>query len=191
MVDTSKLTKELVTEVDNLTGISDDTSDEYKVTINNVHKLNQVVTSQEDLRLREEKQNKDEVFRRDQLKFDKKKHTDEMDQRDKDRDLDRDRMEYQHQERMEEIKVNRIKAENEKTILEEQKKKSSREFKLAMVKEGLLFFGKAACVTGIIVANMYAHANELHFERVENGIVPARCKGYDATMNKMAEVFLK
>lgn len=190
-MDTSDLRKELVTEVSNLRGISDDTSDEYRHTVNNVSKLNQVVTSQEDLRIKEDKQNKDEVFRRDQLKFDKKKHTDDMNQRDKDRVLDEKRMEYQHQERMEEIKVNRIKAENEKVILEEQKKKSSREFKIAIAKETLLFLAKTACVTGILIVNMYAHANELHFERVENNIVPARCKGYDATMNKMAEVFLK
>lgn len=190
-MDTSELRKELETEVSNFVGISDDTSDEYKTALNNVHKINQVVISQEDLNLKEDKQNKDEIFRRDQLKFDKKKHADEMDQKNKDRTLDEKRMEYQHQERMEELKTNRIKAENEKKVLEEQTKRSSREFKLGMLKEGLLFLGKVSCVAGIMVANMYAHANELRFERVENGILPARCKGYDATMNKMAEVFMK
>lgn len=190
-MDTSDLVKELETEVSNFTGISDDTSDEYKAALNSVHKLNQIVATQEDLRLKEDKQNKDELFRRDQLKFEKRKHADEMAQKDKDRILDEKKLEHQHQERMEELRINRVKAENEQKILEEQKKKSSRDFKLMMIKEGLLFVGKVACVTGIIVCNMYAHANELHFERVENGIVPPRCKGYDATMNKMAEVFMK
>lgn len=190
-MDTSKLINELETEVDNLIGESDDSSDEYKRYINNVHKLSQVVSTQEDLRLREDKQNKDEKFRRDQLKFDKQKHADDIYQKEQDRILDHDRMEYQHAERMEELKINRIKAENEKTILEEQKKKSSREFKLGILKESLIFTAKIACIGAIVVVNMYAHANELHFERVENGIVPARCKGYDATMNKMAEVFMK
>ena len=190
-MDTSILLKELENEVSNLKGEQDDTSDEYKRYINNVHKLNQIVTSQEDLRLKEDKQNADEKFRRAQLKFEKDKHEDEMSQRDKDRDIDRERMNNQHAERMEELKINRIKAENEQKILDEQKKKASREFKLLMAKEGLLFVGKVACVAGILVCNMYAHANELHFERVENNILPPRCKGYDATMNKMAEAFMK
>lgn len=190
-MDISKLENELETEVSNFVGISDDTSDEYKAALNTVHKLNQIVASQEELNLKKEKNISDDKYRDAQLKFEKQKHKDELLERDKDRQLDRERMNQQHQERMEELKVNRIKAENERTILEEQKKKSSKEFKLSLLKEGLLFFGKCAIVGGIIVVNMYAHANELRFERVENGIVPPRCKGYDATMNKMAEVFIK
>lgn len=190
-MDTSKLEKELVTEIDNFVGISDDTSDEYKTTLNTVHKLNQIVTSQEDLNLRKEKQDSDNKFRDEQLKFEKRKHKDELDERQKDRILDETREENRHREKMEELRINRLKAENEAKVLEEQKKKSSHEFRVILVKEGLLFLGKCAAVGGIIAVNMLAHANELHFERVENNIVPPRCKGYDATMNKMAEVFIK
>ena len=180
-MDTSKLEKELETEVDNFVGISDDTSDEYKAALNTVHKLNQVVTSQVDLNLKKEKQDSDDKFRNEQLKFEKRKHKDDLDERQKDR----------HREKMEELKINRLKAENEAKVLDEQKKKSSREFKVTLVKEGLMFLGKVTAVGGILAVSMLAHANELHFERVENGIVPSRCKGYDATMNKMAEVFIK
>lgn len=190
-MDTSKLEKELETEVDNFVGISDDTSDEYKAALNTVQRLNQIVTSQEDLNLKKEKQDSDDKFRNEQLKFEKKKHKDDLDERQKDRDLDETRERNRHQEKMEELRINRLKTENESKVLDEQKKKSSREFKMMLVKEGLLFLGKTVAVGGIIVANLFAHANELHFERVENGIVPSRCKGYDATMNKMAEVFIK
>lgn len=190
-MDTSKLTKELETEVDNFVGISDDTSDEYKAALNTVQRLNQVVISQEDLNLKKIKVLSDDKFRDEQLKFEKKKHKDDLDERQKDRDLDETRERNRHQEKMEELKINRLKAENEAKVLDEQKKKSSREFKVTLVKEGLIFLGKVAAVGGILAVNMLAHANELHFERVENGIVPSRCKGYDATMNKMAEVFIK
>lgn len=190
-MDTEKLAKELEIEVGNLRGISDDTSDEYKRTINNVHKLSQVVSQQDDLNLKREKNISDDKYRNSQLRFEKKKHEDELSEREADRELDRERMNQQHQERMEELKINRIKAENEKTVLEQQKKKSTREFWLGIAKEVGFFSAKVGCTALIVGLNLKLHANEIYLERHENGIISNKCKVYAANMDKMAEGFMR
>lgn len=197
-MDTSKLAKELGIEVDNLVGISDDTSDEYKKAINNVHKLSQVVSQQEDLNLKREKNSDDDKYRNSQLNFEKKKWKDELVEREKDRQLnrdklylERDKMEFQHAERMEELKINRIKAENEKAILEQQKKKSSKEFWLNVLGKVGLTIIKVGGTALIVYANVKLHANEIYLERKDNAIIPNKCKVYSGNMDRLAEGFLK
>lgn len=190
-MDTAELKHELEVECSNLIGIDDDTSDEYKKTINNVHKLSQVVSQQEDLNLKKEKNDSDNKYRDAQLKFEKKKHADEMSERQADRDLDRERMEQQHRERMAELKINQIKAENEQAILEQQKKKSSREFWLNLAEKVFIFGAKAFGTYLIVRTNVRLHANEIYCERHDNGMVPNKCKVYAANMDKMAEGFMK
>lgn len=197
-MDTSKLAKELGIEVDNLVGISDDTSDEYKKAINNVHKLSQVVSQQEDLNLKREKNSDDDKYRNSQLNFEKKKWKDELVEREKDRqlnrdklDLERDRMEFQHAERMEELKIEHIKAENEKTMLEQQKKKSSKEFWLNVLGKVGLTIIKVGGTALIVYANVKLHANEIYLERKDNAIIPNKCKVYSSNMDRLAEGFLK
>lgn len=197
-MDTSKLAKELGIEVDNLVGISDDTSDEYKKAINNVHKLSQVVSQQEDLNLKREKNSDDDKYRNSQLNFEKRKWKDELVEREKDRqlnrdklDLERDRMEFQHAERMEELKIEHIKAENEKTMLEQQKKKSSKEFWLNVLGKVGLTIIKVGGTALIVYANVKLHANEIYLERKDNAIIPNKCKVYSSNMDRLAEGFLK
>lgn len=197
-MDTSKLAKELGIEVDNLVGISDDTSDEYKKAINNVHKLSQVVSQQEDLNLKREKNADDDKYRNSQLNFEKRKWKDELVEREKDRqlnrdklDLERDRMEFQHAERMEELKIEHIKAENEKTVLEQQKKKSSKEFWLNVLGKVGLTIIKVGGTALIVYANVKLHANEIYLERKDNAIIPNKCKVYSSNMDRLAEGFLK
>lgn len=197
-MDTSKLAKELGIEVDNLVGISDDTSDEYKKAINNVHKLSQVVSQQEDLNLKREKNADDDKYRNSQLNFEKRKWKDELVEREKDRqlnrdklDLERDRMEFQHAERMEELKIEHIKAENEKAVLEQQKKKSSKEFWLNVLGKVGLTIIKVGGTALIVYANVKLHANEIYLERKDNAIIPNRCKVYSSNMDRLAEGFLK
>lgn len=197
-MDTSKLAKELGIEVDNLVGISDDTSDEYKKAINNVSKLSQVVSQQEDLNLKREKNSDDDKYRNSQLNFEKRKWKDELVEREKDRqlnreklDLERDKMEFQHMERMEELKIEHIKAENEKTVLEQQKKKSSKEFWLNVLGKVGLTIIKVGGTALIVYANVKLHANEIYLERKDNAIIPNRCKVYSSNMDRLAEGFLK
>lgn len=197
-MDTSKLAKELGIEVDNLVGISDDTSDEYKKAINNVHKLSQVVSQQEDLNLKREKNADDDKYRNSQLNFEKRKWKDELVEREKDRqlnrdklDLERDRMEFQHAERMEELKIEHIKAENEKAVLEQQKKKSSKEFWLNVLGKVGLTIIKVGGTALIVYANVKLHANEIYLERKDNAIIPNKCKVYSSNMDRLAEGFLK
>lgn len=204
-MDTSKLAKELGIEVDNLVGISDDTSDEYKKAINNVHKLSQVVSQQEDLNLKREKNSDDDKYRNSQLNFEKRKWKEELLEREKDRverekdrqlnreklDLERDKMDFQHAERMEELKIEHIKAENEKTILEQQKKKSSKEFWLNVLGKVGLTIIKVGGTALIVYANVKLHANEIYLERKDNAIIPNRCKVYSSNMDRLAEGFLK
>lgn len=197
-MDTSKLAKELEIEVDNLVGISDDTSDEYKKAINNVNKLSQVVSQQEDLNLKREKNSDDDKYRNSQLNFEKRKWKDELVEREKDRqlnreklDLERDKMEFQHAERMEELKIEHIKAENEKTILEQQKKKSSKEFWLNVLGKVGLTIIKVGGTALIVYANVKLHANEIYLERKDNAIIPNKCKVYSSNMDRLAEGFLK
>lgn len=197
-MDTSKLAKELGIEVDNLVGISDDTSDEYKKAINNVHKLSQVVSQQEDLNLKRDKNSDDDKYRNSQLNFEKRKWKDELVEREKDRqlnrdklDLERDRMEFQHAERMEELKIEHIKAENEKAVLEQQKKKSSKEFWLNVLGKVGLTIIKVGGTALIVYANVKLHANEIYLERKDNAIIPNKCKVYSSNMDRLAEGFLK
>lgn len=197
-MDTSGLAKELGIEVDNLIGISDDTSDEYKKAINNVSKLSQVVSQQENLNLTREKNANDDKYRNSQLNFEKRKWKDELVEREKDRqlnrdklDLERDKMEFQHAERMEELKIEHIKAENEKTVLEQQKKKSSKEFWLNVLGKVGLTIIKVGGTALIVYANVKLHANEIYLERKDNAIIPNRCKVYSSNMDRLAEGFLK
>ena len=174
-------------DLDNL----DETTKEYSLAVTNVSKLHGILMNEEDLELKKSRNKFDEDIRTQQLEFEKKKWRKDIEQKILDRELDRQRLEQQHQERMAEIEVNRIKAENEKVILEQNQTKEERKFKSERRRDWLIFGGKALMLFTIVGLNVLMHKDELRFEREENGIVPQRCKTYDAVMNKAAEAVLK
>ena len=200
----SKINKEnLDLEVNNIVdglGVSgvDSETKEYTVRVNNAVKLQQMSNAIDEHELKVSRDIFDRKIREDQINLDIKKFEQDVKNKENDilerkldRELDERKLEYQHQERMAEIEVNRIKAENEKKILEQNQIKSEREFKLNRLRDWLMFGGKALLFFGVVGLNVLMHKDEIRLEREDHGIVPSRCKGYDAVMNKAAEVVLK
>lgn len=177
--------------------LNDETSDEYARAVVNVTRLHKILSDERDYKLKESRNKFDEETRKDQLEldknkfeFEKRKFEQECDDKSKDRDLDSKRIDYQHEERMAEIKVNQIKAENERTILEQNQIKSEREFKASRRRDWIILGSKI--FTGLLLTSVAVlmHKDEIRFERDENGIVPQRCKTYDAIVNKASEMVL-
>ena len=185
--------------------VEDERSKEYTIMVNNMSKLHQIMVNDQEFDLKKDQKEFEQGIRKDQLELDKKKLKLEKDkaqlEREKfeedklknamDHDIEETRINNQHIERMAEIEVNRIKAENEKKILEQAQIKSEREFKANRRRDWLTFGGKALMLFMIVGVNVLMHKDELRFERDENGIIPQRCKTYDAITNKAAEMVMK
>lgn len=176
----------------------DESSKEYSQAVNNASKLQQMIINEEDLELKKSRNAFDESIRKkqitiekDKLAFERDKFNYECNSKELDRELERERLNNQHIERMAEIEVNRIKAENEKTILIQNQIKAEKEFKANRRRDWLIFGGKTLSLFLIVGINVLMHRDELIFERDDNGIVPSRCKTYDAVVNKAAETVLK
>ncbi len=183
----------------------DETSKEYTIMVNNMSKLHQIMVNDQEFDLKKDQKEFEQGIRKDQLDLDKRKHKLEKDRLQLDRekfeedklrdamnrDIEKTRLNNQHIEKMAEIEVNRIKAENEKKILEQGQIKSEREFKANRRRDWLTFGGKALMLFMIVGVNVLMHKDELRFERDENGIIPQRCKTYDAITNKAAEMVMK
>ena len=169
----------------------DVTGKEYASMVNNAAKLHQVYVNDIDVAERRKRNKFDADIRREQLKFEKGKFTAEITQKIKDRKLKEKEIEYQHNEKMREIDVAKIKAENENLMLKQNIMKMRNEYKINMLQTILINtvkFTGAAVTIGLSFAGLM---NQLHFERVENGLVPARCGKYDNAINKAGEVFMK
>jgi len=191
----------IVTNLD----IEDERSKEYTIMVNNMSKLHQIMVNDQEFDLKKDQKEFEQGIRKDQLDLDKRKHKLEKDRLQLDRekfeedklrdemnrDIEKTRLNNQHIEKMAEIEVNRIKAENEKKILEQGQIKSEREFKANRRRDWLTFGGKALMLFMIVGVNVLMHKDELRFERDENGIIPQRCKTYDAITNKAAEMVMK
>ena len=185
--------------------IEDERSKEYTIMVNNMSKLHQIMVNDQEFDLKKDQKEFEQGIRKDQLDLDKRKHKLEKDRLQLDRekfeedklrdamnrDIEKTRLNNQHIEKMAEIEVNRIKAENEKKILEQGQIKSEREFKANRRRDWLTFGGKALMLFMIVGVNVLMHKDELRFERDENGIIPQRCKTYDAITNKAAEMVMK
>lgn len=177
----------MVQDLDNL----DETTKEYSVMVNNISKLQTIIISEKDSSLKEQRNTFDEDIRNRQLKLEKDKFKAEQFNKAADREIELTKITKQHEEKMAEIKLNTIKAENEKKILEQNAIKAEREFKLTRTREWLMFGGKLLMLGTIVGINLLMHRDELNFERKENGIVPKRCNGYDAIINKASEIVMK
>lgn len=189
-MDTSTITKEvenLIKALDNLDSYEKD----YAVTVNNIHKLNQIKIGNDDLELKKQKNEFDMRIREGELNLSKKKFKSDIEQKNLDRALEAERIRNQHEERMAEIKVNQLKAENERISLEQNQIKSDREFKSNRRKDWLQFGGKMTMLALIVISNILMHKDEISFEREENGIVPRRCSTYNALVGKAAEMVMR
>lgn len=176
----------------------DTKSKEYSQLVNNATKLQGMLINDEELELKKSRAIVDEALRREELglnekklKFEKTKFEADQEEKKLDREVEIQRMNNQHEEKMAEIEVNRIKAINEKTILEQNQVKADREFKANRRRDWLIFGGKALLFGTSIVLSVCMHKDELRFERDENGIIPKPCKTYDDTVTKMSEMIMK
>ena len=174
-MDAEKIVNEMETIVSNLDG-EDETSDDYKKMVQTIARLQDIEIKDKDFKLKKERNDFDEDLRVKQFELEKKKFK-----------LDRDRMMSQHEERMAEIEVNRIKAENEKEILKQNQEKAEKQFKETKRKDILMFCAKALGLFTIVGINVLMHKDELYYERAENGLVPQRCKTYDAVVGRLSE----
>lgn len=188
-------------ELDNVIAtldVEDERTKEYSTAVNNATRLHNMLTNEEDLELKKQRGVLDEELRRkqqdlDEQKFgwEKLKWKADIEQKELDREVEKERINNQHEERMAEIRVNQLKAENEKSVLEQNKIKSEREFKSNRRRDWLMFGGKVLLFGTSVVLSVCMHKDELRYERDEHGIIPNKCKKYDDVVTKMSETILK
>ena len=189
-METNGIVKEVEDAVEKLME-TDASSKEYTILVNNIAKLHQVTISNKDFELKENKNAFDDALRIKQFELEKDKFKSDVEQKALTRELDAKRLEYQHEERMAEIKVNQMKAENEKKILEQNQIREEREFKSNRRRDWITFGGKCLMLLAIVGLNVLMHKDELSFEREENGIVPRRCGTYNTVVGRASEMVMR
>jgi len=169
----------------------DDTTKEYTISINNVSKLHQILTNERDYELKKEKNLVENNIAKRKMTLAERQF--DADQRNKvaDRKIEEKKLDQQHAERMAELRVNQTKADNEKTILEQNQVKSKREFIFNIVKEVGKTVGKVACGIALLGFSIWVYKDESKFEREENGISTPRMKNSESTLRDMMKSAIK
>lgn len=159
----------------------------YGMYINNAVKLNQMQIAYDDMQEKIRKNTADIKARNRQIKLEEKKHDDEVKEKTKLRLIEGVKLKNQHAEHMKELEINKIKAENENLMLKQNILKIEKDIKISRWQTRFKF---AAALITIGIA-FVSELNQMHFERMENGLVPKRVGKYDGMINKAGEVFMK
>lgn len=178
-MDKQKITKEVNQLIDNLDG-EDERTKEYQSIITNAKILHQIECNQDELDLKKSRDDFDRKFRLKQFNFEKKKFENDI-----------VKMNQQHDERMAEIEVNRIKAENEKTILKQNQMKLDHEFKSKARHDRFELGVKIFGIGVLCFVTIWMYNDTVQFERVENGILPKKATGFTSTIGRVFETIIR
>lgn len=187
------LKKEVESAIDSIENLFA-TEDDYTKGANNIVKLHKCYQDEVASDLAEKK-----------LRFEKDKYKEDINQKKLDRRLEgvklnteRQKIANQHNERMAELEVlqakeenERLKLENENLMLKKQIEDNERNYKSAKRRDICMTIGKIVGITAIAAINLWAYFDGIKFERIENGILPQKVKGYSSNLLKSQELIMK